>query len=149
MKKIIVTEGTVGQVFNLLPGLPEITGHYTREDYENRLMPRQHLILIASIDSQAVGFKAGYAQPGEKYFYSWMGGVLPEFRRMGIASKLAGKMEQWAFLQGFDTLRFKTWNKHTNMILLGINRGYLITGFEKKHNIEENRIIFEKQLGIC
>jgi ribosomal protein S18 acetylase RimI-like enzyme len=49
------------------------------------------LILVASIQKMLLGYKVAYKDGQD--LYSWMGGVLPEYRKMGIAKKLADEQE--------------------------------------------------------
>ena len=68
---------------------------YGIEEFERRCSGI-HLSLIAEIENQSVGFKIGYDRFKDGSFYSWMGGVLPEFRKKGVASALADFQENWA-----------------------------------------------------
>ena len=69
----------------------------------------------AEVDGEPAGFKVGYER--ENYFYSWMGAVLPAYRRLGIAQKLADQQEKWAKSAGYTTIRFKTRNHHKGMFI--------------------------------
>ena len=64
--------------------LPEMRPAESTEHYTNRIKNRPHLALVAYIDNQPAGFKLGYAED-EHTFYSWLGGVVPNYRRMGLA----------------------------------------------------------------
>ena len=48
----------------------------------------------ARVGEQLVGFKLGYAHTPTRY-YSWLGGVDPEYRRQGIAGGLMHRQHAW------------------------------------------------------
>lgn len=51
-----------------------------------------------------VGCKLGYErQPG--HYYSWLGGVHPDFRGRGIAAELMRRQHAWCAAQGYRRVR--------------------------------------------
>ena len=102
------------------------------------------MILIAIHNGQQIGFKAGYER--DNYFYSWVGGVLPTFRKNGIAKRLAKEQEKWAKAEGYSQIVFKTRNRFKSMLLFGLTNGFNIIGFEEKDDILNYRIILKKEL---
>lgn len=86
--------GTLDDVLQVDAGIPEFDGRTTRALLEERLAGKSTLILIARAEGRAVAYKLGYAI-SEREFYSWLGGVLPEYRRKGIASELRQAQEAW------------------------------------------------------
>jgi ribosomal protein S18 acetylase RimI-like enzyme len=112
--------------------------------YEQRLLNVPHLILVAYLNNEPVGFKVGYQK--EDYFYSWMGGVLPKFRGLKIAKQLAATQEKWAKEQGYQHLVFKTRNQHKAMLIFALKNNFNIIGFKEKESIETNRIFLQKEL---
>ena len=125
--------------------IPELSPAYTIEKYHERLNNTIHLGLIAAIDGQIAGFKIGYALD-KTHFYSWMGGVVPRFRRKGVAKILADYQEKWLKEQGFKSLSMKTRNNCRNMLLFAIQNDFLLTQVEHKGTIESYRIYLEKTL---
>ena len=75
-----------------------------------------------------------------------MGGVLPDWRRHGVAQLLAEQQEAWARNQGYSVVRFKTRNHCRAMLQFALRRGFNITGVEPRPNASENRIWLEKSL---
>ena len=75
-----------------------------------------------------------------------MGGVLPEFRKKGIARKLAEFQESWAVKNGYITILMKTREKYKTMIKFSLNRGFFITDEQPLDNLFETRIFMEKSL---
>ena len=126
--------------------IPEFNSPYEIKEYKKRCAGK-HLALIAEIDNQPVGFKIGYDQFKNGSFYSWMGGVLPKFRRMGVAYSLANFQEKWAAENGFNSIILKTRKKHDEMIAFSLNRGFIIIEETQITPVEETRIWMEKSLN--
>jgi predicted GNAT superfamily acetyltransferase len=103
-----------------------------------------HLILVAYAGDLPVAFKVGYQQ--EDYFYSWLGGVLPDYRRRGLAKRLAVRQESWARAHAYTSITFKTRNQHKNMLIFALRNGFDIIGFREKETIAANRILLRKAL---
>ena len=104
------------------------------------------MILIADNGVEAVGFKVGYERDSDGSFYSWMGGVLPAWRRKGIAALLADEMDIWAIGKGYTHLRFKTRNSHKGMLIFGLLRGFDIIDIDTHSASKDHRILLEKKL---
>lgn len=144
---ITIRKGTILEATNITHQIPEFGKAYMTAEYVKRLERIPHLILVAEIAGELAGFKVGYERERDGSFYSWMGGVLPQYRRKGIASLLANRQEQWALLKGYDSVRFKTRNQRKGMLIFGINRGFKIVGFDARNQVEAHRIMLEKRLG--
>jgi len=142
---INIYQTNIEKTYPLTLNVPEFVPHYPIEKYYERLNDRPHLILRADYDGEAAGFKIGY-EIEPKIFYSWVGGVLPDFRKQGIARALANEMEIWLRARAYGTLRMKTHNQFQNMLLFAIGNGFQITGVEQRERIAENRILLEKKL---
>lgn len=145
--EILVREGTIDEVISVYPFVPELENPYQKGDYERRLLASlQHLIVVALVNAQVVGFKVGYQRDNDGSFYSWMGGVSNQYRRLGIAQKLADAMEIWCVSKGYRTLRFKTRNRHKAMLAFGLSNGFNLIAIEPAEQVEESRIWLEKRL---
>ncbi|PRY86550.1 GNAT family N-acetyltransferase [Mongoliibacter ruber] len=145
-REIKIRNGSIAEVVMLSQRVPEFFQPYSEKTYHERLSDRPHLILIAEVDGELAGFKVGYQSATPGVFYSWMGGVLASFRRMGIATKLANTQEEWAKNHGYQKVQFKTRNRLTKMIHFGLNRGFMIVDLIKKDQVQEHRILMEKAL---
>lgn len=143
-KMISIKKGTLDTVVKLSNQIPEFTNPHAKEVYESRILKVPHLVLIAFSDEKPIGFKVGYERDG--YFYSWMGGVLPDFRRQKIALQLAEHQEEWARQQKYSSITFKTRNQHKNMLIFALQRGFNIIDFKEKDDILTNRILLRKSL---
>jgi len=126
--------------------IPEFPGKASLEFYTERLKNRVFLALVAEKDGELLGFKVGYQSDNPDTFYSWMGGVRPEFRKHGIADALAEDQENWARERGFKTVFFKTRNRFPAMITFGLKRGFRIIEVIHKGGVEDYRVVMSRQL---
>ncbi len=139
-----IVEGTIQQALEISKQITELESPYEEGEYMKRFKNIMHLILIAYWKGKPAGFKIGYQV--EDHFYSWMGGILPEFRKNKIAKRLASFQQSYLKNMGIDKIRMKTRNKHKAMIQFAISDGFYITGFEEHKNIDESRILLDKDI---
>lgn len=143
---ISIRKGSVQEVVHLSKQLPEFDNPHEENIYEERMQNKSGLILVATVNGVLAGFKVGYDKFGDGSFYTWMGGVIPEFRRLGLAKKLAHHQEQYAINKGYNSIILKTRNKHRNMRLFAVSSGYDVIKVILMKQIEENRIVLKKVL---
>lgn len=100
-------------------------------------------VLTAWADEQVVGCKLGYVRkPG--HYYSWLGGVHPDFRGRGIATELMRRQHDWCRQNHYQTLRTHTYNQWRNMLILNLKHGFDIIGtVQGKHGLT---IVLEKRV---
>lgn len=144
---VTIRRGTVAECVAISQQIPEFAdGIYDEKIYETRLFNTKSLILVALDGNTPVGFKVGYQRANDSSFYSWMGGVIPDYRKLHIAQKLADAQEVWASEQGFNAIVFKTRNSLSGMLIFAIKNGFCIEAVEQKDTIEDYRIILRKKL---
>lgn len=144
--KIEVRTGKIEEVIALAREIPEFVEPYSENEYYKRLSG-VHIILIATVVDTAIGFKVGYDRfENGRIFYSWLGGVHPSYRTMGVAKLLLEKMEVWCKVKGFEFIQFATLNQHKAMIHFAIDRGFDIVDFKPESDINSSRIYFQKKL---
>ncbi|MEY3644518.1 MAG: hypothetical protein RLZZ207_1213 [Bacteroidota bacterium] len=139
-------EASLAELLWVHERIPEFPGKVSLDFYTERLKHRLHMALVAEKDGDLLGFKVGYQSDTPATFYSWMGGVRPEFRGKGIATALADEQERWAKAQGFTAVVFKTRNRFPGMIQFGIKRGFKIVDLHPKGGVEDYRIVMRKDL---
>ncbi len=145
MSSIIrIQEDTLETVVAISKEIPEFTNPHGLAVYQERLKNVPAITLVAYVNDVPAGFKVGYERDG--YFYSWMGAILPEFRRLGIARQLAERQEAWAKEKGYPHVTFKTRNRLKPMLIFALSRGFDIIDIQPKETIEEYRIILRKRL---
>lgn len=101
-------------------------------------------ILLAFSCNKLIGFKIGYPY-NKDTFYSWIGGVLPSFRKKGIASKLLNNQELYAKELGFKKMRTKSMNRFKPMMILNLKNNYNIVKIYTNSK-QQTKIVFEKTL---
>lgn len=143
-----IKEGSIEEAIEMCNLLPEFEKPYGKFEFEKRLKEKKYLILICYYYGMPVGFKLGYDRFGDGSFYSWLGGVLPGFRRNGVADRLQIRQEEWAREQGFQRILVKTRNKFQNMIRFLISHGFQIVGCKEKGLITDYRIEMQKELKV-
>jgi predicted GNAT superfamily acetyltransferase len=114
------------------------------EAVERLTYSRDLLALIAYENDVPVAFKVGYRQDPDTY-YSWLGGVLPEFRRKGLAYQLMIRQHNWARSMGYRFIQTKTLNRWREMLILNLRNGFSITGAYMGKD-GRLRLILEKEL---
>ena len=142
----IRSDGTINDVLYLISRIPEFDQKHSEVDFKNRFKNCKSLILIAHFNGEKVGFKVGYDRFKDGSFYSWIGGVMPNYRRRKIAYSLAVEQEKWARRKDFDRIIVKTRNKYSAMLSFLINNGFKISDMEKRNAINDHRIILTKEI---
>ncbi|MRT55301.1 fosfomycin resistance glutathione transferase [Enterobacteriaceae bacterium RIT693] len=144
---LTVRQASLTEILELYHRLPEFEDCRSVADLQARLSSRQTSQLIACVNDTPAGFKLGYAL-SETEFYSWLGGVLPEFRRDGVAQALLVEQEKWAMEQGYRTLTVKTRNKFRGMLMMLLKNGYQLVELEQKGTPNEHRLLLQKSLSV-
>ena len=106
---------------------------------------RSPMIVISRSESeQILGFKIGY-ELSDSVFYSWLGGVLPEFRRKGIARSLLKNQHAWCIKNGYTLIRTKTQLHNYSMYNLNRSMGFHVIGNDVTNPLQ-HKIIMSKIL---
>ena len=120
-----------------------------REDEEffrRRYMGRHNVcMLVGIVEKTHVGFIIGFELMPNTYF-CWLCGVLPDFRRAGVATQLMQGLEAWAFEHHYHTIRFECQNQHRPMLHVAITEDYDLVGIRWDPAMAQNVVIFEKEL---
>ena len=144
--KIIIKEDCLDDAITVSQQISEFEETYTKSEYEKRLRKTKHLVLTAYIDNKPVGFKIGYETISKQNFYSWMGGVLPKFRRYGIVEELYKYQKYWIKQAGYNSILLKTRSKHAAMLKFLQKHRFIQIGIIPHDPDEETRILYEKKL---
>jgi GNAT superfamily N-acetyltransferase len=134
--------------------LPTIVKLYNRifrpprdeEAFRRRYLGRHNVLqMMARIDDHPAGFFIGF-ELKPRVFFAWFYGVLPDFRRQGIASQLMEAVHSWARLNEYESIRFECHNQHRPMLHLAIAQEYDIVGIRWEPNRDANLVLFQKNL---
>ena len=89
-------------------------------------LKRKNLIALVAVEGEQVaGFKFGYEHE-EGAFYSWLGGVHPNFQRRGIAKALMEHQHKVVKEQGYNLIRTYSRNEKMAMLILNLQSGFHI-----------------------
>ena len=120
--------------------------HRPLESFQRRYLGRHNVLqMVAHIRDRPIGFTLGF-ELKPSVFFSWFYGVLPEYRRQGIASQLMEAVHSWARLQDYESIRFECHNQHRPMLHLGIALEYDIVGMRWDPDRGANLLLFQKTL---
>jgi GNAT superfamily N-acetyltransferase len=104
------------------------------------------LSLIAEVEGRPVGFCTGFELKPNTW-YNWLFGVLPDYRRAGIAAQLLEAEHAWAAERGYEYVRMECNNQHRPVLHLGIKLGFDVVGIRYDSDRHNNLVIFEKELS--
>lgn len=144
VKEIEIDE--VDKVVDVLNHLPEFAAVFYKQKLLDRLLKYESIILVAEYAGKLIACKVAYNRYFDGSIYSWLGGVLPPYRKQGIALLLQDKLEAEARKQFFHSIRMKTRNQHIEMLRFALKNGFQICGFQEKERLEDARIELVKGL---
>ncbi|MFC1697717.1 GNAT family N-acetyltransferase [Nanoarchaeota archaeon] len=104
--------------------IPEFNDNYIEKNFENKCIGNDPLILKLEVYGFKAGYLIGYDHFKDGSYYLWMGGILPEFRKIGHMKRLINYSSEWAKKEGYDRIRIKTRNYNKAMINLCVNEGF-------------------------
>ena len=120
---------------------------YKLDFFKSRIHKKEDLLIVLCyFSNNIVGFKIGYRY-SETTFYSWVGGVQPNFRQKGIAKQLAKIQEEKAIAKGYQKLRTKSMNKFKPMMILNLKNGFNIVQVYT-NDVGQTKVVFEKELEV-
>ena len=116
------------------------------DSFRRRFRGRYNILrMIARIQDRPVGFFLGF-ELKPTTFFAWFYGVLPDFRRQGIASQIMEAVHDWARLNDYEAIRFECHNQHRPMLHLAIAQEYDIVGIRWDPDRGANLVLFQKML---
>ena len=102
-------------------------------------------ICMAYEGKKPLGYKVGFER-SKRIYYSWIGGVIPDYRGKGIAKELMQMQHDFAGKNGYRVVCTQTDNSFKPMIILNLNSGFEIKGTLQSTGDEYITIIMEKSL---
>ena len=116
------------------------------EFFRRRYLGRYNILqMVAQVNQRPIGFFLGF-ELKPQVFFAWFYGVVPAFRRQGIASQLMEAVHEWASTNGYDAIRFECHNQHRPILHLGIAMEYDILGIRWDPDRGANLVLFQKTL---
>ncbi len=134
--------GLVCDLYNQI-FVPPVESDY----FQGRLTShRDSLCLVAQLEGRPVGFLCGYGLRATT-FYSWLCGVMPDARQLGVARQLFDAEQAWATEQGYEMMRLECNNQSKPALRLALAHSYDIVGMRWDARSATNLVIFEKVLS--
>jgi GNAT superfamily N-acetyltransferase len=107
-------------------------GHQILSTLEDDLPEQQDVLcLIAHLEGNPIGFKVGHRDRAGVY-YSKCGGVLKDYRRLGLATRMHQWQITFAKARGYYRVWFNTFNYFQNMVRFGLRHGFLPVSIEQR-----------------
>ena len=132
---------TISDLYNQIFSPPQ-----GEEFFRRRFLGRHNVsVFLAILDEQATGFSIGFELMPSTYF-AWMCGVLPDARRLGLATQLMHAIQAFAVDHNYSILRFECLNQHRPMLHVAISEGFDLVGIRWDTAGSNNEVIFEKDL---
>lgn len=133
--------GLIAEMYNRV-----FSPNQNEEFFRRRFRGRHNVsMLVALFDDKPVGFIVGFELTPTTYF-SWVCGVLPDSRRLGVCTQLMQAQEALAKEHHYSILRFECQNQHRPMLHVAIREGYDLVGIRWETTTASNVVIFEKEL---
>lgn len=101
------------------------------------------VVHYADVDGLMVGFKIAYATRRQR-LYSWLGGVLPDYRRQGTGARLMEFQHRWAKEHGYLNVETGTIRNNVPMMMLNLRCGFEIIGTYVRAG--KTRVLMAKRL---
>ena len=141
----LCTAEHLNMLVELMAQLPEFDESHDVDALVSRLQSQPHLALLSFVEGELAGFKLGYALD-DTTFYSWLGGVLPDFRNLGLAKSMLLAQEAWAKSQGYEVMEVKTMNRYAAMLTMLVSNGYQVIALATNDDIKLNKMTLRKHL---
>jgi GNAT superfamily N-acetyltransferase len=117
------------------------------EHFQRRYLGRYNVVqMVARVENRPAGFLLGF-ELKPRVFFLWFFGVLPAYRRQGIASQLLEAIHSWARQNDYESVRFECHNQHRGMLLLALQQDYDIVGVRWDGDRGDNLILLQKYLN--
>jgi GNAT superfamily N-acetyltransferase len=114
--------------------------------FKRRFLGRYNaLTLIARVHDRPAGFWIGF-ELKPQMFYHWLGAVLPDHRRQGIARQLDEAQKSWARDHGYEFIRTECLNHQREFLLFALAGGFDIVGVRWDSTHADNLVVLEKNL---
>jgi GNAT superfamily N-acetyltransferase len=112
--------------------------------FKRRFLGRYNCLnLLGRVGDRNVGFWTGFElKPGT--FYHWLGAVLPEYRRQGVARQFHEAQGAWVREHGYESIRSECLNSQREFLHFALNTGFNIVGTRWDPSHADTLILLER-----
>ena len=146
VNRIEVKEASLEEVVLVNSTITEFGEPYSKEYFAWRYDQKEHLLIVAYIESQPAWYVVGYDAYNDGSFYCWMAGVCPEWRGKGVLKALMLYQDTRAKEKGYNKIKIKTRNNKRAMLSYLVKYWFNFTEVIPQEDIGLNRILLEKDL---
>ncbi|MDT8323706.1 MAG: GNAT family N-acetyltransferase [Bacteroidota bacterium] len=139
-----VRTGALCEAYDLLIRMPELQPLPSFDALKAECNGHAPFCLIAEANGRPAACAVGYAV-GEKRFFSCLGGVLPEYRRCGIARTLLEEQECYLFERGYRRIELRAPLDEEPIYAFLEEEGYTRVGVESSQ--QGQKLLYEKRLS--
>lgn len=137
---------SLSQCIDVLNYVPEFTETFELTEIKKRILDQEYLALGVEVEGILVAVKLGYFI-NDNVFYSWLGGVLPRFRLLGLAQSLLDEQERILAARNVGEIRVKSMNRYPSMLQMLISNHYQIYDIERNQDSDLLKVKFRKYLN--
>jgi GNAT superfamily N-acetyltransferase len=142
-----VREVTLEEAAGVNRRIPEFSDtKYSAKDFADRVDGKDPLVIVGYVYGKPAGYLISYDRYNDRSHYCWLAGVDPEFRRNGVLKAMFDYSFDWAKEHGYGKITIKTRNKFRAMLANLVKYGFMFTEVQKAKDINEYRILLEKEL---
>ena len=143
---IIIKETSLEESLKVFCKIPEWDRPEAGEvDFcEKQINGRKSLVLSAYVNDHNVGYLIAYEK--NNTFYCWVAAIDPNYRRIGILTKMMNIYEDYAKNNHYKKLTLKTINNKRAMLCYLVKNHWKFVEVIKKDNIDLNEILVEKEI---
>jgi hypothetical protein len=146
MSNIEAREGCLDDVIGINEKINEWDSRFTREQYEQFLAGKTHLIVIGIAEDKPAGFSICWVNHENNTLNRWVSGVAPEYRKRGVYKTICDFYENWAKDMGLEKVMSDVASRRPEMIMANIKLGYKFLSIELGEDMANSRLFFEKAL---
>ncbi len=124
-------DGPIEGAADLLSGLCQAAFDGFDDDYLRARLSKMTDpdLWLAEAGGKVIAFKLGYRR-GAALLYSWLGGVVPEWRGAGVARALMVRQHEHALAGGYRLVETRTRAANNAMMMLNLSCGFHVCGYE-------------------
>ncbi|MCK5016181.1 MAG: GNAT family N-acetyltransferase, partial [Candidatus Peribacteraceae bacterium] len=111
-----------------------------------RIEDKDPVAFVGYLDEKPVGFLIAYDKYGDGSWYCWRAGVIPNYRRNGVNSKMMDTFEQVAKQKEYSMVKVVTRNNRREMLSYLVKNNWCFVEMFPKEIVEDGRMLLLKKI---